>query len=121
MARARTTTGVSRQAGNAFFAAWTAASRSSPVESGVFAITSPVAGLWTSSDSAAREAIHRPPTKLVRVSKGSPSVSGSGSGFREGGFYSSQSGQPRNGIRSAGAGCASPSMPAQAPPWACQR
>ena len=30
--------------------------------------------------------------------------------------HSSQSGQPRKGIRSAGAGCASPSMRAQAPP-----
>ena len=60
--RARTTTGVSRQAGKAFAAACTAASRSARVESGVFAITEPTAGLWTSTNSFACAGIHLPPT-----------------------------------------------------------
>ena len=59
MVRARTTTGVSRQAGKAAFAAATAASRSSPVERGVRAMTSPVAGLWTSRKSEARDGTQR--------------------------------------------------------------
>jgi hypothetical protein len=67
IARARMTGGVSLHSGNAFVAAATAASRSEPVESGVFAITIPRAGLWTSTNSAALDGIQRPPTKLLRM------------------------------------------------------
>jgi len=58
------TGGVSRHAGNARFAAATAAPRSAAVDSGVRAIVSPVEGLWTSRNSVAAEAIQRPETKF---------------------------------------------------------
>ena len=67
-ARARRTTGVSRQPGNALFAAWTAASRSARVDSGVRAMTRPVAGLWTSAKRRWLTAASWPPTKFSRTS-----------------------------------------------------
>ena len=67
MVRARSTTGVARQAGNAAFAAATAASTSPRVESGVFAITAPVAGLKTSTVPEARASTHMPPMKFERT------------------------------------------------------
>ena len=58
------TGGVSLQPANAFVAAVTAASTSRAVESGVRAITSPFAGLWTSNASAPDEGTQRPPMKF---------------------------------------------------------
>ncbi len=63
IARARSPTGVARQAGNAAFAAATAASTSARVPRGVRAMTAPVAGLKTSTWSVARDSTHSPPTK----------------------------------------------------------
>src|ERR1035437_1605426 len=62
--RARSATGVARHAGNAAFAAATAASTSPRVESGVFAMTAPVAGLKTSTVPEGRASTHIPPMKL---------------------------------------------------------
>ncbi len=68
IARARTTGGVSLQAGYAAVAAFTAASTSAAVDIGVRAMTTPFAGLWTSSRPAPDEATHRPATKFCRTS-----------------------------------------------------
>ena len=61
---ARTTGGVSLQPANAADAARTAASTSLPVDSGVLAITTPRAGLCTSTKSVADEGAQRPLMKL---------------------------------------------------------
>ena len=61
--RARATGGVSLHPGKAAVAALTAASTSVFGASGVRAITSPRAGLWTGTKSRAAEGVHRPPMK----------------------------------------------------------
>ena len=66
------TPGVSRHASNALAASATARSTTSPPESGTLAITSPVAGLYTSSYSRTPVLSHRPPIKLSSASKPCP-------------------------------------------------
>src|SRR6202040_4432916 len=61
---ARSGTGVSLQAGNAFLAAATASLISSRVECGRLAIVSPVAGLGIGSTFWALESRNLPPMKL---------------------------------------------------------
>src|SRR5258708_5469780 len=78
--RARWTTGVSRQAGKALAAARTAASRSARVESGVFAMTEPTAGLWTSTNPPARGGVPRPPMKIWGGFPPAPRGGGGGGG-----------------------------------------
>jgi hypothetical protein len=63
-ARARSTGGVSRQAGNAAAAACTASFTSVGVHIGVSAITSPVEGLCTGEVSILRSSCHSPFTKI---------------------------------------------------------
>ncbi len=66
-ARARSPGGVAAQPGNASFAAATAASTSGLVESGASAITSPVAGLTTSSLPPSAGSTALPPMKFLSL------------------------------------------------------
>src|SRR6266849_1419638 len=92
---ARSGTGVSLQAGNAFLAAATASLISSRVECGRLAIVSPVAGFGIASVFSDRESRNLPPIKLWtflvaimiwllldlahwRVPHGMPSAAGTG-------------------------------------------
>src|SRR5947209_8977685 len=59
----RWTAGVPAHFGNAAAAAWTARSTSPAVPNGVWAITSPVAGLYTGSVGPAEASSQRPPMK----------------------------------------------------------
>ena len=65
--RARSTTGVSPQTAKAARAAATASSTSAAVASGSLARISPVAGLVTSSQSAAWESRASPPMKFLHL------------------------------------------------------
>ena len=65
--RARAAGGVSLQPGNAAEAARTAASTSLASDSGVRAITTPRAGLVTSTWDVADEGVHRPLMKFDRT------------------------------------------------------
>src|SRR5262249_27241704 len=65
MIRARSTTGVSAQAGSAFAAACTARSTSAAEQSGTRAIAWPVEGLYTLPRREAGLASHWPPTRSL--------------------------------------------------------
>src|SRR5690606_26223836 len=66
ISRARWNTGVSRHGSKAAAAALTARSTSAPLERGTWAMTSPVAGLYTGSLPVASGSTHSPPMKLRR-------------------------------------------------------
>ena len=86
--RARTAGGVSLQAGNAAVAAFTAASTSAAVESGVRAMTVPLAGLVTFSASVPDDGVQRPPMKLERSSGCGISAAYTGEEIGPGLFFS---------------------------------
>src|SRR5207248_3645410 len=65
--RARSTGGVSHQAGNAASAASTASFTCAAVHIGVSAITSPVEGLYTGEVSTLRSSSHSPLTKTGQI------------------------------------------------------
>ena len=82
------------------------------MDRGVRAMTSPVAGLCTSRRSVASRGN---PAPADEVGQDLQAAAPSRRRAPGPGFYSSQSGQPRKGMRSQGVGCASPEIPAQAP------